>query len=55
MTEQLELPCPERRYSIVECRDTKGNCWRHRVSDPEETVRMIESLWGDVKAIVRER
>lgn len=56
MTEQLELFArpDERRYATVECRDAKGNCWRHRVSDPWETCRRIECEMPDVKAEVVE-
>lgn len=50
---QLELfPAVERRYAIIECRDAKGNAWRHRVSDPEETARFIERELEGVKCEV---
>ena len=51
---QLDLfPQVERRYAYVDCADERGNRWRHRVSDPEETVRFIEAECPGVKAEVR--
>jgi hypothetical protein len=52
MAEQIEL-FPQRTYRYVDCEDERGNRWAHRVSDPEETCKMIEAMWPGVKARVR--
>lgn len=56
MTAQLELFAPERlRYWTVTCRNPKtGSEWRHLVSDPDETVRMVRAA-GFEAEIWRER